>query len=105
MKWPSARLNRPGLNTSGKSRIFLIALKDAYHNLTTVLSNIKSEVAKPDCAWNKSSLPMNLTYLRLIVRLRLSADLSNILSHAKWSLSSGEKQSRDAGQKWKESSK
>jgi hypothetical protein len=58
-------------NTSGKSRIFLIALKDAYRNLTTVLSNIKSEVAKPDRAWDKSSLPMNLTYSRLTVRLIL----------------------------------
>ena len=57
--------------TSGKSRIFLIALKDAYRNLTTVLSNIKSEVAKPDRAWDKSSLPMNLTYSRLTVRLIL----------------------------------
>ena len=57
--------------TSGKSGFYLLTLERAYHNLTTVLSIVKSNVAKPNRAWTKPSLPMNLTYPRLIVRLIL----------------------------------
>ena len=78
----------PGLRlgcASGKSGFYLLTLERAYHNLTTVLSIVKSNVAKPNRAWAKPSLPMNLTYPRLIPAysgLGLSVDLSNILSES-----------------------
>jgi hypothetical protein len=46
-------------------------LSYAYHGLMTILSILKQEVSKPDCAWAKPSPPMNLAYWRLIVWLTL----------------------------------
>ena len=54
------------INPSGKSGFYLLTLECAYHDLMTVLSIVKSNVAKPNHAWAKPSLPMNLTYPRLI---------------------------------------
>jgi len=46
-------------------------LSHAYHGLMVILSSIKQEVSKPDHAWAKPTLPMNLAYQRLIVWLTL----------------------------------
>jgi hypothetical protein len=42
-------------------RKIVVLLKRAYFDLMTLLSPVKPKVTKPDRAWAKSSLPMNLT--------------------------------------------
>jgi hypothetical protein len=48
------------LPPSGKSKVFLLTLEDAYRNLMMILSPGKLEATKPDHAWDKSSCAMNL---------------------------------------------
>jgi hypothetical protein len=59
---------------SGKSEKNLTILGIAYFDLMATLSKIKSKSAKPEHAWFKPSLLMNLTYLGL--SSGLSLDLS-----------------------------
>ena len=53
------------IGNSGKYWFYLLILEHAYCGLITLLSPIKPKVAKPDYAWAKSSLTMNLTWPRL----------------------------------------
>ena len=53
------------IGNSGKYWFYLLILEHAYCGLITLLSPIKPKVAKPDYAWAKSSLAMNLTWPRL----------------------------------------
>lgn len=56
----------------------------ASHDLTTLLSTAKSGVTKPVYDWTKPSPPINLTYLRLILRLILvyTSSLCTVLVHS-----------------------
>ena len=51
----------PFFIASGKYWFYLLRLICAYFGLMTFLSLDKPKAAKPDRAWAKSSLPMNLT--------------------------------------------